>query len=195
MRASSFGFALVTLAAAACGSEDSTLFSLPPGATDGGAGATPDGGAAGGDGGATTAPDGGGVTTPDGGASGPPVTVDGGGPAVTLSCGPFTCKLPGEQCCVFGGPTYACLAQCPNMATALKCASAADCGGKDVCCVSQNPLKSACMKACGPNDAMLCDPAAANSKNRCANNAPCSNANIGDWGLPGSYGTCGGVGN
>jgi hypothetical protein len=156
----------------ACGGETSTLLLAPPG-SEGGVGATE-----------------GGVGATEGGV----VATDGGGGS-TLACGPFTCKLPGEQCCVSATPTYSCMGKCPPNDTALKCASAANCGGGEVCCVSQNPLQSACMKACGNGDAMLCDPAATPAANRCANSAPCSTKNIGDWGLPSTYGTCGGVGN
>ncbi len=168
-----------------------------------------------------TAPDGsvvvpdGSVVVPDGsvvvpdGSAGPDgaTTPDAAGPGSSpsrLPCGPFTCNIPGESCCVgrtSGTTTYACFAggTCPvatgGNTTALKCRGAANCGAGTVCCVTQNNTltTSACNASCGNNDAQLCDPAAVPTGCRAAE--PCSSNNIGDWRLPAPYATCGGKGN
>ena len=152
------------------------------------------------DGGSTRVSDGA-TTGSDGSAK-----VDGAVPSDGgLACGATTCKIPlSEICCVAragGSWTFACVAgaTCPstgggNQPTALKCASAADCSGGTVCCVTQanNQTVSACKTACGNNDAQLCDSAA--SPTGCAANAPCSSNKIGDWDLPPPFATCGGKG-
>jgi hypothetical protein len=134
-----------------------------------------------------------------------------GGNTSSLACGSAQCSIPAQVCCVSGGGNgagggvfaYACVmgASCPmamgnnNPPTALKCSSSANCNAGTVCCVKQNgqDTESSCQVTCGNNDAQLCDPAAASSG--CAAGVMCSAANIGDWGLPRSFATCGGVGN
>jgi hypothetical protein len=205
---------LVLTAAAACGE------TLDPGAipTDGGAfvpdgsttsadGATASDGASAQDASVQVFPDG--AVAADGGSSqdaGP------GGNTSSLTCGSAQCAIPAQVCCVTeqrqprdaGGGlvySYACVMgnSCPmpmNGGTnALQCSSAANCAAGTVCCVSQNgqTTTSSCKATCGNNDAQLCDPTAAMTG--CSASAPCSNNNVGDWGLPPSYATCGGMGN
>ncbi len=76
----------------------------------------------------------------------------------------------------------------------IKCSGAANCGAGTVCCISQNGA-SACAASCSRNGAQLCDPAVAAAASGCGDAGACSSMNIGDWGLPDTFGTCGGVGN
>lgn len=206
---------LAILALVGCGG--STSVDLTP---DGGAGGD-DGSAAANDASLTDSSPADAASTFD--ANGPPVfTSDGGAPldagpggnTTSIACGSTTCALPAQTCCVypFANPppdfSYSCAtgAGCPDAGggggggggnvTALKCSGAANCPASTVCCVSQTNAgtSSDCQTACTKNQAQLCDPAAMPSG--CAGDAgACSNANIGDWGLPGSFGTCGGKGN
>jgi hypothetical protein len=171
---------------AACGGSDATTLFTPAG--DGG---TNNEGGNGTDGGGN--PDG----NPNPGNDGGNVIPDGG--ATMLACGPnLSCNLQVEQCCVQTGngpPKYTCAATCPQNATALKCRSAADCGN-DVCCASNTqPVTSQCKPQCAPKEAQLCDPdpKAPPKASYCGDAGACSSANIGDWGLPQGYGTCGGI--
>jgi hypothetical protein len=81
----------------------------------------------------------------------------------------------------------------PKDSIALQCSGSANCGGGKVCCVSSTKgvASSECLPSCGPDSAQLCDPSATSSG--CGDAGACSNQNIGDWGLPGTFGTCGGV--
>lgn len=137
-----------------------------------------------------------------------------GGTTSTLLCGSATCLIPTESCCLSSVNStfaFACVvgATCPaasgsgdgggngqNGDTAsLKCTSAANCAAGTVCCVSapNNGATSECKPSCAPMDAQLCDPAAATTG--CAPAEPCSSRKIDDWGLPPTFGTCGGKGN
>lgn len=191
------------------GSADATL---TPTGSEGGGGGGGDGGGAGGDGGGSG----------DGGARGPDgsVVADGGagpdsgkpgGDTAQLACGSTSCNIPGESCCVDRVSNvvfqYTCVAgaSCPvvggggggggDPGTALKCSAAANCPAGTKCCIQQNGgvTSSSCKATCGGNEAQLCDPGAATTG--CSAAAPCSSNNIKDWGLPGSFATCGGVGN
>lgn len=157
--------------------------------------------------------------------SGNPGNADGGneggspgGSTSTLSCGSATCSIPAQSCCITNPPgpnnfAFACVTGgCAVDAgpggggdppTALKCSGQANCGPGTVCCVStgNNTTTSECKASCGGggggggDTAQLCDPAAPAASNGCPQNAPCSTNNIGDWGLPNTFGTCGGQGN
>lgn len=149
----------------------------------------------------------------DGGAlsDGAPSTTNDGGPGgttQTLVCGASECAIPGQSCCVYqttSSWTYLCVggSGCPTLdgggvdGTGLQCSGAANCGKGTLCCVHQEPNKqvvSSCQASCPSNGAQLCDPKASSSG--CAPDAgTCSPANIGDWGLPKGYATCGGIGN
>ena len=120
-----------------------------------------------------------------------------------VSCGPSTCKLS-ETCCVYvnlSGAQYDCRSACPaaqgaDQLSALKCSGTADCGSGRVCCVERsNPQNVSVCSAtpCGSNQVQLCDPST-QAASGCPVNAPCSGSNINDWKLPGTFGTCGGVG-
>ena len=138
-----------------------------------------------------------------GGDGGSPQDAGPGGNTASLPCGTTTCAIPGQVCCVSqlqNAPppfAYACATAttCPRNDTALACSSSANCPANEVCCVHPNTAgaTSSCQAACGANDAQLCDPNALPTG--CPQNATCSNANITDWGLPGTFGTCGGKGN
>ena len=126
-------------------------------------------------------------------------TGDASGSPGVLRCGPTSCAA-NDTCCVYVGTAshYECRSACPpppngEHLSALKCAGAADCSLGMSCCIEQvgNDNQSACALACTPNQAQLCDPLAAMSG--CAATAACSNKNIADWNLPGTYATCGGV--
>jgi hypothetical protein len=140
----------------------------------------------------------------------PDVDAGPGGTTSSLPCGTATCGIPAETCCVSNsrsGRSYACVtgAACPTggagaETTGLKCSSSANCALDLVCCISvQNGAASAqCVPAAscvlvdgGHDTAQLCDPKAAVTG--CALNHPCSSTHVGDWGLPSSFGTCGGV--
>lgn len=145
---------------------------------------------------------------PDGGVN--PADAGPGGDTTRVNCGATSCAIATEICCVTRrqntvppGASYGCVtgAACPvppggGDVSALKCSSAANCPAGTVCCVDQvnNGSTSACQASCGQGQAQLCDPAAGDAGG-CAPNQPCSSNNIGDWGLPRSYATCGGKGN
>lgn len=206
MRTDCFVLVIVGTAAIGCGGSDASgVFTA---ATDAAADGTTagDGASSSGEGGVS--PDAGWVR--DGGAGG---EAGPGGNTAQLPCGSTSCNIPGETCCVVrprSRPpsfTYACAAgsTCPvpadgGSATELACSSAANCAPGSVCCVRDDGQRvwSECAAACtggagGVASAQLCDPTA--PQVGCAANAPCSSANIADWGLPQGFGTCGGRGN
>ena len=142
------------------------------------------------------------------------VGADGGpgGDMTRLACGGASCAIPGVSCCIYqlnNGPpdfAYACVTgtTCPARggagdSTLLQCAGAANCAAGKVCCVKDragvvsSSCETTCVAAAGAKTAQLCDPAAATTG--CTATAPCSHDNIGDWGLPNTFATCGGVGN
>lgn len=180
-----------------CGSEGAPI-TIPP--EDGGSG---------GSSGAPREAGAGGVTA-DGGID--PADAGPGGDTANVACGATTCPIPAEICCVSdvpnGGRGYVCVAgaTCPTPAgggdtTALQCTSAANCAAGTVCCVKQDKgvTASACQPSCGGgtgggDTAQLCDRGAPDGGG-CPASAPCSNENIGDWGLPRTFATCGGRGN
>jgi hypothetical protein len=193
--------------AVCCGGASNTGLEAPP---DGGANTTTtgNGGARGTPG--TVVANGG---TGAGGAAGAP-----GGSTSALSCGTASCVIPGESCCLTeaGGTfSFACVvgSSCPAAATdagaggngngqngntaTLQCTSAANCAAGTVCCVSSpnNGATSECKTTCTGDVAQLCDPSASAATTGCAAAQPCSSKNIGDWGLPPTFGTCGGKGN
>lgn len=201
--------ALIATSAVAlcCGGASQTAIDA---AADGGAGAeastTADGGPRGAPG--TVVADGG---TGAGAEAGAP-----GGSATALSCGTASCVIPSESCCLTeaGGTfSFSCVvgSSCPGAASdaggngtgqngdtaTLKCTSAANCAGGTVCCVSavNSGVTSECKTSCGGggDTAQLCDPASATPG--CPAAEPCSSKDIGDWGLPPTFGTCGGKGN
>lgn len=178
----------VVLFVAGCGGADSTTLFIPPdGSADG----------------STTPSD---ASPFSDGA--PSITADGGpgGTPQAIACGGSQCAIPGQSCCVYQTQptwTYQCVngTICPQVGggtqgTSLKCSGTSNCAQGTLCCVYQDVNKqtvSSCEKACPNGGAQLCDPNAPNSG--CPSNATCSTANIGDWGLPKGYATCGGVGN
>jgi len=147
---------------------------------------------------------------PDSSAPLGPTTDDAGASPMAVACGNVTCRAPSAVCCVNleqeqWPSSYACVgnvAECQGqVATALECASAADCGGGQICCLSGvgSVYGSACVPSSQCTDpdhqAELCDPNGATSG--CPSNAgpasTCSSTNIVfDWGLPPVFGTCGG---
>lgn len=202
---------LAILALVGCGG--STSVDLAP---DGGGG--DDGSAAASDASLTDSSAADGASTMDangppvlGGDGGAPLDAGPGGSTTSITCGTTMCALPAQTCCVYplANPppdfSYACaVGACADAGgggggpdvTALKCSGAANCPASTVCCVSQTNAgtSSDCQASCTNKQAQLCDPAA--TPTGCAGDAGvCSNANIGDWGLPGSFGTCGGKGN
>lgn len=138
----------------------------------------------------------------DGGIN--PADAGPGGTTSVITCGSTSCSIPAETCCVdrLGGnmTAYGCAAVCPGIdaganTTALKCSGQANCAAGTVCCVRQtvgNGAASECKATCGGNEAQLCDLGAAMSG---CTGTMCSNNNVGDWNLPKTYATCGGVGN
>lgn len=186
------------------GSSSGTTSSSGAASSSGGSssGGTNDGG----DGGGSSSGGGGdgGVNPPDAGP---------GGDTTKLTCGATTCALPAQQCCVADLPGqnnigYGCAAAsdagCPRPdgggggggdVTSLKCSGAANCPANTKCCVrsTNGGASSECKADCGNNEAQLCDPNATTTG--CPQQDPCSNDNIGDWGLPNTYATCGGQGN
>lgn len=133
----------------------------------------------------------------------------------SLPCGGKTCAIPGEACCVFANQnpppdfSYACVngSTCPAAGgdsgvayvAALQCTSAASCAAGEVCCMYQqqspHQVVSQCMASCsGPGQAQLCDLNVPASQSGCPASAPCSSSKIGDWNLPNTLATCGGVG-
>jgi hypothetical protein len=152
---------------------------------------------------------------PDGGLN--PPDAGPGGTTSQITCGATSCAIATEVCCVSrtnAGTAYGCATgtTCPGAGggdgggggggggggdvVALKCSGAANCAPGTVCCVDQtnNGATSACLPSCGQGQAQLCDPTAGTATG-CAVNQPCSSNNIGDWGLPRTYATCGGKGN
>lgn len=192
--------------ALACGSSGDSDLILPAGDAGGADGASSSSSGSTGSGGPREA--GAGGVTADGGID--PPNAAPGGDTTQVACGSASCPIPAETCCVSDTPNglaYACVAgaTCPQATgggntTALKCTSSANCGGGTVCCVTQNngttssECKTTCTNTGGGDTAQLCDPAKADAGG-CPTNAPCSNDNIGDWGLPNTFGTCGGRGN
>ena len=148
-----------------------------------------------------------------GGDGGSPGDAGPGGNTSAIPCGATSCSIPSEQCCVYTNQnpppdfSYACSSGgvCPGLdagpgdqPSALKCSSAANCPSGTVCCVSQsggNAVASDCQASCGGNSAQLCDPGVSSAASGCGDAGACSSSNIGDWGLPRTFGTCGGVGN
>ena len=145
----------------------------------------------------------GGVNPPDAGP---------GGTTTILNCGATTCAIPAQACCVDllgGGMTaFSCATTCAgldagaggnnNDTAALKCSGQANCAAGTVCCVRQvgnNAAASECKATCGGNEAQLCDVAAVPTGCAAGQGNACSNNNIGDWALPQSFATCGGMGN
>lgn len=175
------------------GSTSSTSSSGSSGTADGGGDGGTSSGALGGDGG---------IDPPDAGP---------GGDLTKVTCGATSCAIPAETCCVSdvgnGALGYACTAgtTCPRLTgggdtTALKCTSAKNCAAGTVCCVMQTKgvTTSSCQATCtsgnGTDSAQLCDPSAGDGGG-CPAADPCSNKSINDWGLPKTFGTCGGKGN
>ena len=182
-----FGFVTV----GACGgSSDTSLLDSTDGGSDGSSGSS---GATGGDGGVN------------------PSNAGPGGSATAQSCGSTSCAIPAEVCCISnngGTRSFGCSPASTGCATngggggggdnatsALACSAAANCAAGTVCCVqrSQAGATSACKASCADGEAQLCDPSAAVSG--CAPGTTCSSNNIGEWGLPRTYATCGGKGN
>ena len=145
-----------------------------------------------------------------------------GGNTTTLACGTEMCSIPAQSCCIDQsgrGATCVTGTDCAGAtpedgggaqgegdaqgaggdqvggnegeSAALKCSGAANCGAGTICCVDQNG-SSACAVSCKRDEAQLCDPAAGSSG--CGDAGACSSMNIRDWGLPRTFGTCGGVG-
>jgi hypothetical protein len=131
-----------------------------------------------------------------------------------IACGNTTCMAPGQVCCVSANAnpaSYACISgpTCPVVTVAdsgtpsaagLACSGPADCPPNQVCCIYEpsgaNQFVAQCVSSCGvAGEAQLCDPSAPPAQSGCPASAPCSNSNIGDWDLPSTFGTCGGLGN
>ena len=118
----------------------------------------------------------------------------------------YTCAIPGELCCYQGAatPGFSCGATCPIVApgkhpgsAALACNSAANCGPGLSCCVhgENGQTVSRCEASCATAAAQLCEYYADPAVNGCPVTAPCSHAFVNEFGLPATYGTCGGVRN
>lgn len=202
--------AAITFLAAGCG--DTSSPSLVSGSDSGagvGDGSTSGDGSSTNDG-STTSGDSGAIAL--GGDGGSPDDAGPGGTTSIITCGGTTCSIPAEQCCVYANQnpppdfSYECSSAgvCPaaggggDPPSELKCSSAANCPSGTVCCVHQgggNTVSSACQTSCTGGQAQLCDPASSPAASGCGDAGACSNANIGDWGLPASFGTCGGKGN
>lgn len=134
---------------------------------------------------------------PDSGACGPQGP---GGNATQISCGAATCNIATTACCAIpaGVGCFTCGSTCPSRVPTLRCTRRSNCGSGQVCCIQRSgdgAVGSQCVLAgtCG-NDgnthrAELCDPSSATvcAPERCLSN------NIEAWGLPGTFGTCGGV--
>lgn len=209
---------------AGCGSDESTATPGDgdggASSSGGSSGATSSSGAASSSGGSSS---GGTNDGGDGGGSSSGGSADGGidppdagpgGDTTKLTCGSASCALPAQQCCIAdlpgqGNRSYGCAptagdAGCPPPdgggggggidVTSLKCSGAANCPANTKCCVRQTNggAASECKADCNGNEAQLCDPNAATDG--CPQQDPCSNDNIGDWGLSNAYGTCGGQG-
>lgn len=169
--------------------------------SSGGTSTSSSGGSTTGDGGGTSSSSGapggdGGINPPDAGP---------GGNTTQINCGATACPIPAQECCVAqtnAGRAYGCVsvdAGCGGGGggdvAALQCTSQANCPANTVCCVSatNNGATSACQASCTGDQAQLCDPSATNTG--CSAQDPCSHDNIGDWGLPRTFATCGGKGN
>ena len=201
---------LACTAVGACGSSTvaGTAAGGKGGATGGGAGRSASGGSVGfgtggvGTGGQTSSGTGGSLAT-DGGAAPTP-----GGSVTMIACGSTQCSISTQTCCISpNGDTAMCVTgtdcgagvdggQQGELPTGLKCSGASNCAQGTVCCVSavgNGPVSSSCSPTCPATGAQLCNPAAGTSG--CAGDAgACSSTNIGDWGLPATFGTCGGIG-
>ncbi|HSO38917.1 MAG TPA: hypothetical protein VLT33_40590 [Labilithrix sp.] len=211
MRTRSFGVLGASIAMAsglwiACGGSDGSD-ALVPAPTEAGTSTDPtkDASAANDAAPATDAGDGAALPQEAGGGDGginPPDAGPGGNTSV-LACGSTSCAIPAETCCVSqvggGGTAYGCAVSCMAGGggggdTALKCSGQANCAAGTVCCVRQvnNGAASECKASCTNKEAQLCSLTAAVSG--CVGSM-CSSQNIGDWGLPTTYATCGGQGN
>jgi hypothetical protein len=140
--------------------------------------------------------------------------ADTGPPITHVKCGSIACAEP-QFCCIYstavpGSFDSQCnsSASCPSkvgdtLTATLACSAAGNCSIGDVCCITKDgtsgAVTSKCMSpsACrnsgsgGTTAAFLCNPLA--GANECPSSAgPCENNNINAWGLPDSYGTCGG---
>jgi hypothetical protein len=207
-------FAVVTIACsglavwAGCGSDSETTPT-----DDGGPG---EGGASSSSGTASGSSSGSSGSNPDGGID--PPDAGPGGDTTKIACGATTCPIPSETCCIspVAGPgdrAYSCAvtaadAGCPQPdggrfgggggdVISLKCTDSANCAAGTVCCVrqSRNGAASECQPSCNMNnEAQLCDKSAPDGGSGCPQQEPCSSRNIGDWGLPNGFATCGGRG-
>lgn len=136
-----------------------------------------------------------------------------GGNATSLPCGDVACAIPENTCCVslsVNPPpeaTFACVGGlCINSSFAqgggigLQCAGTANCAAGTICCMSDDGngiITSACATPANCTDpnlqAQLCDIKAANAGCVEDDAGTCSSFNIGNWGLPTGYATCGGI--
>lgn len=138
-----------------------------------------------------------------------------GGDGAVLNCGTAQCDLPSQTCCIYPlqgtSPFYsACSggATCPTLdagldagsAVELRCESQANCPTDQVCCLSSPSSGStsshcvaagSCTSTAGNKTALLCDRTEADAG--CHDAGACSGTNIGTWGLPSGFSTCGGV--
>jgi hypothetical protein len=140
-------------------------------------------------------------------------SVSEGGPR-SIPCGGATCVVPAQVCCISANAnpaSFACISGsiCPvaaasdsgvPQAAGLACTGAASCPSNQVCCIYEpsgaNQFAAQCLSSCaGTGQAQLCDPTVTPGQSGCPSTAPCSNSNIGDWDLPSTFGTCGGVSN
>jgi hypothetical protein len=195
----------------ACGSDsDPASTSAPDGSaesstgTSDGSSSTSSGGSSGTTSGGPRPADEAGVTA-DGGVN---ADARPGGDTTKIACGATTCPIPAESCCVIDldrGTAYACVAgtTCPRAprgegdgrSAALRCSSAANCAAGTVCCVREEREErtvSECKATCADREEQLCDPALADGGSGCPANERCSTESIRDWGLPRTFGTCGG---
>ncbi len=151
-------------------------------------------------------------------ADGGPITdAAPGGDGATLSCGSAACNVPSQACCFYQGVsagfTVGCSngAQCPLpdagagvdsgvTVTSLDCEQQANCPSNNVCCLEKNvtsgntvaTCKLSCAGSGSVHAAYLCDPSLADAGCGATDAGACSATNIGTWGLPNGYGTCGG---
>ena len=152
------------------------------------------------------------VAGPDAGLDG--LTWGIGGTTSLLLCGnnqngtaKLVCAIPAELCCLVGpaiDAVFSCGATCPNVnpgkhpgSAALACNSAANCGPGLSCCVrgENGQTVSRCEASCATASAQLCDFFAPMGTGGCPADKPCSHAFVNEFGLPPTYGTCGGVRN
>ena len=106
---------------------------------------------------------------------------------------PGFCTAPDKCCLTPTSTTFStsCKPTCLSNDVGLDCGGTADCPAGHVCCVLQvGPVTaSRCEQgACMMGEAQLCDPAGDPGCGDCSTQAST------DWGLPMSYGTCGGKG-